>query len=332
MIFHPPVLALLLASLVSAATLGWAGLFALRLVRHWDVTSGSRRQIELEKRTYLVSALVKFALVLEFGSLILFVVNADAMAPLFTGAMCAVGTLNNNAYGFPALLLKLGVFFAAAVWLIVNRVDETGRDYPLTRHKYWLLIGLAPLVIAAGLVQFAYFAGLRADVITSCCSRLFVPEGTGVESQMAALPPGPALGLLYGGFALLAVFAWRLRGRPGAGVWFAPAAAGFFALALVATISAISSYVYEQPHHHCPFCLLKGEYGYVGYALYLPLFAGTAFGLAAGLLAAFCEPASLAGRYRATIQRHIELAAALYAAFVAVALAIVLRSNLVLFG
>jgi hypothetical protein len=332
MIFHAPVLALLLASLVSAATLGWAAMFGLQVVRHWDIDSGSRRQIEMEKRTYLVTTLVKLVLVLELASLILFVVNADAMASLFTGAMCAVGTLNNNAYGFPALLLKLGVFFGAAVWLIVNRADEMGRDYPLTRHKYWLLIALAPLVVAAGLTQLAYFSGLRADVITSCCSRLFVPAGEGVEVQLAALPPGPALGLLLGGFALVAAIAWWLRRQAAGRVLYAPVAAVFLALALTALISVISSYVYERPHHHCPFCLLKGEYGYVGYALYLPLFAGTAFGLAAGLMAAFREPASLAGRYPALIRGHIGRSAGLFAAFIAVALWLILRSHLVLLG
>ena len=55
-------------------------------------------------------------------------------------------------------------------------------------------------------------------------------------------------------------------------------------MALVAVVSAVSIYIYENPHHHCPFCLLKREYNYIGFALYVPLFLGTACGLASGAL------------------------------------------------
>ena len=38
--------------------------------------------------------------------------DADRMAALFVGAMCAVGTFGVNGYGFPALYMKIAVFFA----------------------------------------------------------------------------------------------------------------------------------------------------------------------------------------------------------------------------
>jgi hypothetical protein len=42
--------------------------------------------------------------------------------------------------------------------------------------------------------------------------------------------------------------------------------AAFAVATIVGILSFISLYVYEHPHHHCPFCLLKPEYGYQGYA------------------------------------------------------------------
>jgi hypothetical protein len=66
----------------------------------------------------------------------------------------------------------------------------------------------------------------------------------------------------------------------------------FLGVALLAVVAAMSLYVYEHPHHHCPFCLLKREYGYIGFVLYAPLFAGAACGLAAGALS-WRPPASL---------------------------------------
>jgi hypothetical protein len=58
----------------------------------------------------------------------------------------------------------------------------------------------------------------------------------------------------------------------------------FFGVALATVVSAVSIYIYENPHHHCPFCLLKREYNYIGFALYAPLFVGAACGLASGVL------------------------------------------------
>jgi len=341
MIFHSPILAMLLVGALSSLTMAWAALYALKVVRHWDIESGSAGQIALEKRTYLVVTAVKFVLVMELASLILFVINADQMSVMFTGAMCALGTLNINPYGIPALLLKMAVFFGAMIWLILNHADEQGRDYPLTRHKYTMLMGLAPLVIIAALVQFFYFYNLKADVITSCCSRLFIPEGEGVQADLSSLSPRMALSLLAGSFALLAVVGHFLYHRPKwlagpALQWvrrsFAPLSGLFFIIALAAIISVISSYIYEQPHHHCPFCVLKWEYGYIGFALYLPLFFGTAYGLAAGLLASFATPASLADLYPRLITRHIMTATALFALLMLTAALAIYRSHLILLG
>jgi hypothetical protein len=53
---------------------------------------------------------------------------------------------------------------------------------------------------------------------------------------------------------------------------------------LAAIVSFISVHIYELPTHHCPFCLLQREYGYVGYLLYAGLLLGTALGMGVGLV------------------------------------------------
>lgn len=332
MIFHTPILAMILASIITSFVMVWSAFFALKVVRHWDLSSGHARQITLEKRTFLVTTALKFVLVLELFSLILFVTNADQMATMFTGAMCAVGTLNVNAYGMPALLLKLSVFFGASVWLILNHADEQGRDYPLSKHKYALLIGLAPLVLITSITQFLYFYNLHADVITSCCSRLFVPEGKGLQANLSGMDPQNALIMLFAGFGLFVLMAlWFRRHERGRSV-FGAAAISFFVVAIIAIISVISSYIYEQPHHHCPFDILKWQYGYIGFALYFPLFFGTAFGLAAGLMAMFGTPQSLRDVYPRMIARNITISVVLITLFMGITLLAIARSHLILLG
>ena len=43
----------------------------------------------------------------------------------------------------------------------------------------------------------------------------------------------------------------------------------------------------ELPSHHCPFCLLSSDYGYVGYGLYLSLAFAVIAGLGSGLVQGF---------------------------------------------
>ncbi len=289
MLLNPAILALTGVSLAVSALLALAGGFALQVLRHWDFTSGSERQLNLERRTYLISTLMAFGFLAELLSLLLFVYTAEALSDQFVGAMCATGVLNVNAWGWPTLYLKMTVFFVGAAWLMLNRVDRQGRDYPLVRPKYALLLLLVPLVWAEAGLQTLFFLQLDPDVITSCCGALFTPEGDGVAAEVTGTKPGTALALLYGSAAaLLASGLWLIRrqsgGSPASGLGFAGLGLVHFAAALVALVSCIALYVYEHPHHHCPFCLLKSGHDYVGYWLYLPLFAATAWSLGVGTI------------------------------------------------
>ena len=137
-----------------------------------------------------------------------------------------------------------------------------------------------PLVAGGGAGATALLPGLDPDVITSCCGSLFSADAKGVAAEVSALAPSTALLALAGSGAALFLagghFLWRRRGA----AWLAAAAAIAFPAALVGLVSCIALYVYEHPHHHCPFCILKAGHGFIGYWLYVPLFAGSAYGLA----------------------------------------------------
>ncbi len=330
MMFQPAIIALLLASAVSVALLAAAAPLAWELVRHWDIASGSERQLRLERRTYLMSTLLTFVFATQLVALLLFVFNADKMAVMFVGAMCAVGTLNANAFGFPALIAQIVVFFLSAAWLVLNHADSRAYDYPLVRVKYSLLLGILPFVALAFALQLEYFLNLKADVITSCCGSLFSGDAKTLTGDAAALPPQQALALFYGALALAvaaAVFhARKLRG----GYLVALFSAIAFVAALIGILSFVSLYVYEHPHHHCPFCILKPEYNYQGYWLYLPLFTATAAGLGVGAVQPFARVASLVAIVPEIARRLSWIAALGFALFAAVATFMIANSNLIL--
>jgi hypothetical protein len=53
MLFQPAIIALLLASALCVLALAASAPFALDVIRRWDIRSGSERQLQLERRTYL---------------------------------------------------------------------------------------------------------------------------------------------------------------------------------------------------------------------------------------------------------------------------------------
>jgi hypothetical protein len=293
MIQHPGILALLLASgLVSLLLLaaGWQG---WRILRGWDLHSGSELQLDLERRTYLVSTLVANALVIQILSFFLFIFTADGLHAQFVGAMCAAGSLAVNAYGYPTLLAKIATCLLAGAWLILHRADTKGYDYPLIRPKYILLLILVPLVLGETWLQTQYLTGLKADVMTSCCGSLFGQGRQGFAAELASLPPKIMQPTFWATFAVLMISgALLLRFRRGAGS-FSLLNLAFLLVSVATLISVFCLYIYELPTHHCPFCLLQREYHFVGYPIYGTLLGGAISGLGVGVLAPFQGRASL---------------------------------------
>jgi hypothetical protein len=105
-----------------------------------------------------------------------------------------------------------------------------------------------------------------------------------------------------------------------------------FAAAIAGIISFLSLYIYEHPNHHCPFCILKADYHYQGYWLYVPLFAATAAGLAAGAVQRFARTPSLSAAVPLAVGRLSAVAAAGFILFTVIASAMIFRSNLILMG
>ena len=264
------------------------------------------------------------------AGLLLFVFSADKMSGVCVGAVCAVGTLNANAFGFPALVAQMAVFFLATAWLVVNHVDTRAPDYPLVRIKYAALLVLLPAVATLLGLQLAYFLNLKADVITSCCGSLFSEEGKGLPCDVAALPALPAMIGFYAALAAaVANAAFHAVTRRG-GYLVAVTSLAAFVVAIAGILAFVSLYIYEHPHHHCPFCILKPEYGYQGYLLYVPLFVATAAGIGAGAVQTFRHVASLRFVVPEVSARLATVSAAGFALFAIVATIMVARSNLLL--
>jgi hypothetical protein len=326
--FKPGIIALFISSLLISGMVLYASYYGALILRYWDIKSGSETQLRLERRTYLISTIIGYALVFQLFSFFLFIYTADALHPFFTGAMCAVGSLNVNRWGYPTVILKIITFLLAGLWLILNYADNRGYDYPLIKVKYLLLLVLTPVILAETIIQGRYFLGLSPEVITSCCGSVFTTDTAGVASEIISFPRTIMEVVFYaammGTLALGTVF-YR-TGKMGYG--FSLAMFLTFLIAIASFISFISIYFYELPTHHCPFCILQKEYGYIGYILYLLLLLGGLAGLGVGLLMPFRRVPSLKETLP-VFQRHLALTAViLYLLFTAISTYQIIFSNL----
>lgn len=296
MALNPLAISLLLSgSLLSLFALiaSWVG---VRILGSWDIGSGSEAQLSLERSTYLVSTIMSYMMVLEFFSLLLFVFMADRIHGLFVGAMCAAGTLNANEFGYPALMVKTLNSILCGVWIVLNRLDNRGPDYPLIRQKYKFLMAITAGFLLELYLTVGFVAGLDAGIITSCCGTLFSSYSEGVAADLASLSPRAGMLLFFISTLAAIRLGVRFLLKDKGAIAFSLCSAAFFVTALMALISFISPYYYELPTHHCPFCILQAEYDRVGYVLYSSLIGGTIFGVSVGVLKS--------GRTRGSIARE----------------------------
>jgi hypothetical protein len=303
-LLNPAIIALLLESWATAGFAVYAAMVGDRIIQHWDLTRGSAQQLELERKTYLITHIFSYLLAVEIFSLFLFIYTADTLHPLFPGAMCAAGTLNVNTYGYPALLTKLLVCLLCGIWMVLNHLDNQAHDYPLIRPKYKFLMALGGLLAIEAYLQTNYFLRLKADVITSCCGTLFSRETPTLAGALAGLPPFPTQVVFYLAVsAILGAGVYFLSSGKGARL-FGRLNMGMMVLAQIAVISFISVYFYALPTHHCPFCLLQKAYHYVGYPLYIALLTSGVAGISVGVVERYRGMASLEP-YRLKLQRRL---------------------------
>ncbi len=290
MILHPGILALLTGSLVICLIMVYASGAAIPILRYWNIESSSEKQLSLERKTWLISALLNYAFIFQIISVFLFILTAEDIHPLFIGAMCATGSLNANLIGWLVLLLKIFLLFAGGFWVLLNLLDQNTEDTPLVKFKYRALLFITPFVGLDLYLQWRYFQGLQPEVITSCCGSLFSSQGDSVASDLVAMPVAHAVQLFATSgimFLLCLGFCYLFKGVIWRHLLFVICLLTFF-ISLGSVVSFLSLYIYQMPSHHCPFDMLQGHYDYVGYPLYTGLFTAAVFGMAPGLFQPFC--------------------------------------------
>jgi hypothetical protein len=333
-ILHPGILALLVGASIVLAMVLYACSIGVRILRRWDIGSSSEEQLALERKTYLVSALASTALGFQVASLLLFLYTVDDIHGLFVGAMCATGSLNAAPWGWAVLGVKSVVLFLSLIWITLSRLDQRAGSFPIVRGKYKGLLVLAPLVTADLVLQIAYFTGLDPQVITSCCGALFSDSESTLASELAGLPVRPMIWAFYLGIVSFLAIGLVCLLRPSRLVRYALSATSVVLLFVsgASIVSFLSLYIYELPTHHCPFDMIQKQYSFIGYPIYLSLFAAVYFGLLPGLFHPLRKIPSLANTIAAAEAEWLILGLSSALVFAAIASWPVLFGELTLRG
>ena len=332
MLFHPSIIALYVASILISFMVLYSASYGLQILRRWDIQSGSETQLILERKTYLISTLLTYAFGFELLSLFLYIFTVDQLHTFFVGAMCAAGTLYVNSYGYPALVLKIVNFLLAGLWLILNYADNRGYDYPLIKKKYLFLLVLAPFIFAEMVLQANFFLRLNPDIITSCCGSLFSTGEGGLASEIVTIPSIPMKIVFYLTMALTVASGVTFYLKNKGAYLFSILSGITLFISLASILSFISLYYYELPTHHCPFCILQKEYGYIGYPLYIALLGGGVSGMGVGVLMPFRKIGSLSESLPPLQRRLALISSILYFIFAVMVTWRIVFSNFILEG
>jgi hypothetical protein len=146
---------------------------AVQILAKWDFSSVTPLQYRLEKRAYLVVAIIFFSLLFKIILLPFFSYMIDRLALIVPGAMCGAGVISANDYGFPLLVLKFVIVLLMGLWIVVNRADMKARDYPYFRLKFWLFLVIFLLVSLESVMDLLYITNISLAAPVACCSTIY---------------------------------------------------------------------------------------------------------------------------------------------------------------
>ncbi|WP_338813552.1 hypothetical protein V9L05_19390 [Bernardetia sp. Wsw4-3y2] len=256
-----------------------------KIIIKWNISSNDENQIDLERRTFLVGAVLELVLLFQSFSLIAFLVTINEHIPsLLRGAMCATGALEANKFGYPLLYFKIGSLFVYSSFLFLHFLDKKEPTYPLNPQKYYLVFPAFLCVSTELILMSLYFWNINPDLIATCCSVSFFSQEIDATNFLNS-----------SGFLNEGIFAWIFTGSI-LGIYLIrnlfknnksdksknTSFLSNFLLFIDGILYIVLSvyvlkfffvkYIYGLPSHLCLFDIFFQKYNYVGYLLFFNLF------------------------------------------------------------
>ena len=261
------VIILLFGSVSAVIVLFIATLFSTDILLHWDFEKTDKKQYRLEKNSWLISTIIGFVAGLKVILLPYFVFTIDSLSHIVPGAMCGAGVISYNSFGLKLLFVKIVELGLIAFWLLLNYHDIKNL-YRWIKPKILLVIVIFFISILQLWLEYHFFEAIDIHKVVNCCSTLY-----GLLEGMNPLPWGLDTKTLLIVFFLL--YALILSSYFGKQEWIFGIAVLLFAqIAYYSVLYFFGPYIYEQPNHNCPFCMMQKDYHYIGYIVWGLYFTG----------------------------------------------------------
>ncbi len=259
-----------------------------KIIKKWNTSSSDETQINLERRTFLVGAVLELVLLFQSFSLIAFLITINEHIPsLLRGAMCATGALEANQYGYPLLYLKIGSLFIYSSFLFLHFFDKKEPTYPLTPQKYYLVFPAFLCVSTELILMLLYFWNINPDLIATCCSvSFFSQEVNGINflSSSEFLNEGIitwiVTGSIFGVYLIFNLFksnkSYKINRASKRSLFSNLLLFVNGILYIVLSVYVLKfffvKYIYGLPSHLCLFDIFFQKYNYIGYLIFFNLF------------------------------------------------------------
>lgn len=249
-----------------------AFLFIIPILKNWDFSQTSSNQYRLEKRSYLINTIIYFSLFIKIFLIGYFIYTVDLLSSIIPGAMCATGVFGFNDYGYLLLINKIVLLFFSLLWIVVNHIDLKRKNFPYFKTKSYLFLIIILLVLSEVILDVLYFSNLSTESLATCCSVFYD------TSKSSPLPFGLSITnvlILFYVFFISLLFSNHKKYLLSSFILNSL----FIYIGYYALIYFFGTYIYQLPTHHCPFCMLQKEYLYIGYLVFITLFAGIFFSI-----------------------------------------------------
>lgn len=248
--------------------------FSMIMIKKFNFKSSEPFQYNLEKKNVLVSTVVSFFVIIKICFFFYFLYFLNQLAPAIRGAMCAAGVLNLTPYGNYLIILKVIILFILFCWYYINKEDESRYGYIFSKLKYKFLLVICAGIFLEFYLELNLFYNINPEKIVSCCSSIFIGEPRKFSTFMLDIKNSLSASGYVMSFIFLGIFYLFKRYTS-----YGLLSILFGVTALYSLIDFFSTYIYELPTHRCPFCILQGDYYYIGYLIYFLLFTGIFYGM-----------------------------------------------------
>lgn len=251
---------------------------ALPLQKTWNFQKSDKKQYENENVLHLLSTMIHFILYFKIALTLYLFYMIDSITPFIKAAMCGVGVLNATNIGWELIALKIFMLFAFLLWISIDKIDKQKLDYPYVKMKIGFYVFIFIFLLIEIIADYVMIFSLDTQKVVSCCSVTF--SNTNVIGSIVLPGWRVIAGVFILAFILHIVFlALSYLKHKIYSIFSFIFSFIFIIIGLFSIIYFISPYIYENPSHTCPFCILQKEYYYVGYSLYITLFLGSYFGV-----------------------------------------------------